>query len=118
MKEAKFRAWDGTKMIPEKYVELAMENFTESDFDFSKKRLFKKERFKFELTLFEKSLKSNEPYVYELIEGVKATKVFQVECKFNEDRHEILYGKYSLKCSKEIYDFAEEKMQFNKKSQI
>jgi len=105
------------KTIPLKYLAL-VEGLRKFDFDFSKKLLFPHERFKFEVMLYENNIKSTEPYLYELIEGVKPTKVFKVECKFNDDRYEILYGEYSLKCSEKLYKYADKEMQHNKKSQL
>lgn len=97
------------KMIPKKYFEIALK----IDYDFSKVRLSKEERFNLELELFKENLKKNEPFVFELIVGEKISGVFSVKGLY-ENRHEVKFGKYGLKCNVLLFNMAPENMKNNK----
>lgn len=104
---------DQRKMIPKKYLEVC-ENFTNYDWD--KVYLDDQDRFFLEVELLLHELSINEPYVFEKIKGKKPKKVFAVECKFAENRNEIKFGKYDVKCPIEIYKFAPIEMRDKKYS--
>lgn len=95
------------KMIPEKYSHL-WDVIQSKEYDFTQVYLTKAERFLFEVWALKFNLMDSEPLLYDLIKDKKVTGVRLVKCKFAEDRYEATFGKYNVKCSKELYNYAKD----------
>lgn len=87
------------KFIPKKYVDVAKLLIIKD----TNINLNATEAFQLEVELFKIKLKSKSIHLYELAQDLQPVKTFKVNCKFNENRFEILLGNYAFKCSEKLY---------------
>lgn len=102
------------KMIPAAYIDVVMEIVNKLNFE--KVFLSKKERFLLQAELFKKKIMETERYIYELIEKNEVEAVFKVSVKFDEDRTEVKFGKWNLRCPEKLYEMATPDLQRTKYS--